>query len=93
MLYVSLGMLVADLGSQHDLMLAVHEFHVNSLNVVFDCLENRSSCSTCKGAVRMIIGALVSVKSSHLDGVNLEFIYLRPRFMSIRPCLVSVLGR
>ena len=91
MLYVSLSMLVADLGSQHNLMLAVHEFHFNSLNVVFDCLENRSSCSTCRGAVRMIIGALVSVKSSHLDGVNLEFIYLRPRVTSLRSGFTSLL--
>ena len=91
MLYVSLGMLVADLGSQHNLMLVVHEFHFNSLNVVFDCLENRSSCSTCRGAVRMIIGALVSVKSSHLDEVNLEFIYLRPRVTSLRSGFTSLL--
>lgn len=26
-----------------------------------------------------------SVSTSHLDGVNLEFIYLRPRVISIRP--------
>ena len=28
---------------------------------------------------------------SHFDEVKLESIYLRPRVMSIRPCLVSVL--
>ena len=59
MLYESMSILVADLGSQHDLMLAVYEFRFNSLSVVLDLLENRQSCSARRGAARMIVGALV----------------------------------
>ena len=35
----------------------------------------------------MIIGALVSVKSSHLDGVNLEFIYFEAQSYVLKTML------
>ena len=59
MLNVSLGMSVTNLGSQYEFMLAVHGFPFNSLSVVLDLFGNRLSCSACRGAAHMIVGALV----------------------------------
>ena len=77
-------MLVTDLGSQHDLMLAVRGFQFNSLSVVLGPLENRLLCSARRGAARMIVGALVFGQASRLDEVKLESIYRRPKVISIR---------
>ena len=56
-----MSILVADLGSQYDLVLAGCEFPFNLSKCCLYRLENRLSCSARSGAARMIAGALVSV--------------------------------
>ena len=54
---------------------------------MFDLLENRQSCSARKGAARMIVRALIAVKPSHLDGVNLESIYFEAQSYVLKTML------